>query len=89
MLESNGGVGRPLEDLFGPVHPHVVVHPAEVDHLHLRSVPELVIGLAALHLRERVLRIALVSRMFVKGLLRPGLGALDGVVVRHVLDEVD
>src|SRR5919107_141084 len=39
------GRGAPLQDLLSPVHPHVVVHVAGMDHLSHRRVPILVVGL--------------------------------------------
>ncbi len=45
-VEGGLGVGGPFEDLLGPVHPQIVVHPARDDHLLLRGVPERVAGLA-------------------------------------------
>src|SRR5580698_7865217 len=47
-------IRRPFENLFGPIHAEIVVHPAGDDHLALGSVPEIVGGLAALELRECV-----------------------------------
>jgi len=37
-LVGSSGIGRPLEDHLGPVHAHVVVHPAVGDHLALCGV---------------------------------------------------
>ena len=44
----------PLQNLLRPVHAHVVVHPAGVDHLHLRCIPQLVVRLGVLELPLRV-----------------------------------
>lgn len=40
----------PLQYLLGPVHAHEAVHLAPVDHLHLSSVPQLVMRLTTLQL---------------------------------------
>ena len=39
---------RPLQDLLGPVHAHEAVHLAEVDHLQLRRIPQLIVCLGLL-----------------------------------------
>lgn len=43
--------GAPLEDLLRPVHAHEAVHLAEVHHLALRRVPDVLVRLRRLKLR--------------------------------------
>src|SRR6185312_4203142 len=38
-LECRFDVRRPFQNLLGPVHAHDIVHPADMRHLRLRSVP--------------------------------------------------
>jgi len=38
-------IRSPLQDLLRPVHPHYVVHPSVANHLQLRRVPQIVMGL--------------------------------------------
>ena len=49
-LVSGSNRRTPLQDLLGPVHPHVVVHPARQDHLFLSSVPQGIVSFSLLWL---------------------------------------
>ena len=75
VLHRRGDVGRPLENLLGPVHAHVVVHPSVANHLELAGVPEGVVGLGSFELTQGVEVLALVSCVFGDGLFRPVFGA--------------
>src|SRR6202789_3984783 len=78
----------PLEDFLGPVHAHAVVHPAVVDHLELRGVPEIVVRAALLHFFEGVERGARVTGMLAEGFGGPVGGAVKGIVIGNEFDEV-
>mmetsp|Transcript_2744 Transcript_2744/g.11000 ORF Transcript_2744/g.11000 Transcript_2744/m.11000 type:complete len:213 (+) Transcript_2744:2112-2750(+) len=87
-LERLLGALCPLEDLLGPVHPHVSVHLPTDGHLPLRGIPQLVVRLAPLELFQRVQVRARVASVLVDGGLRPVLGAFHAVVARLVPHEV-
>ncbi len=88
-FEGARRVGRPLQNFLRPVHPHIVVHPAGVDHLPLRRIPQLVVGLAAFQLLETVAGWARVAGMLHQSFVRPRLGALPVVVVGIVPHKED
>ena len=84
-----GGVGRPFENLFAPVHPHVVVHPAREHHLALGGVPVGVVGGGGLQLGAGVQILVMVVLVLTQGLLRPVRQHGKAVVVRVVPAEVE
>ena len=86
-LVAEGDRGRPLQNLLGPVHAHVVVHPPGLDHLALGCVPQLVVGLGALQLLERIEPRTRVPGVGQQRLLRPRLGTLPAIVVGIVAHE--
>ena len=49
-FERLGGRFRPLENLLGPVHAQEAMHFAQVHHLLLRRVPQVIVSLALLQL---------------------------------------
>ncbi len=60
-----------------------------MEHLALRGVPQLVVGLGALQLRARVGDGPLVMRMLAEGAMRPVRRALNRVIQRIEMHEVD
>src|SRR4051812_34635253 len=71
-IESTGRIRSPLENHLGPIHPHVVVHPALRHHLALCGVPQVIVRLAPLELIEDVAEAARIGAVLDKGLARPG-----------------
>jgi len=88
-LKSTGGIRSPLEDHLGPVHPHVIVHPALRHHLALGGVPEVVVGFSGFELLEGVAVGSRIGGVLDESLPRPRLGAFPAVVVLVVFDEED
>ena len=74
-IEGSRGIGRPFEDFLGPVHPHIVVHPAGRNHFALGGVPEIVVGFGALQLLQGITIRARVAGMFEKRFACPGRSA--------------
>jgi len=78
IVEEDGGplgrLGRlcPLQDLLGPVHPHVAVHPSQASHLQLGSIPEAIVGAGLLHILPVIEILATVSKVLFQGLSGPG-----------------
>src|SRR5690606_20876115 len=86
------GRGGPLEDLFAPQHPQIVVHLPFADELPLGRVPYVVVRGGGGQFFERVNVFARVAAVLVEGLLRPAGERLVLIVVfgvgRHVETEL-
>jgi len=81
IIEADGTLVRdgtrrtPFQDFLGPVHAHVIVHPAGKDHFLLSGVPKNVVSFCMLQLVLTVKNGAAVTRVLGKRAVRPGLPA--------------
>src|SRR5208282_1503528 len=87
-LVSGNNRRTPFQDFLGPVHPHVVVHPARQDHLFLSSVPQRIMSFSLLELLLAIGDGTAVARVLRERTIRPGFEAFEGIIVRVVADEV-
>ena len=82
------GRRAPFEDLFAPIHAHIVVHVAGVPHLAHRGVPIRIVRFGGFELGARVEVWPRIGAMFGQSLARPRGQALVAIVVVAEVDEI-